>query len=122
MPWKLQFNGAYNYASSRPYYNIVNDGGGYKFADKGLVPDYHNFSFALNYLPTVGKENAKNFVVYVLSISNVFNTKQVYGYQYSYNGLRKEQIVPPSRMFVYIGAFFSCGIDRTEQATDDRLF
>lgn len=120
--WKLQFNGAYNYASSRPYYNIVPDGNGYKFADKGLVPDYHNFSFALNYLPTIGKKDARNFAVYVLSISNVFNTKQVYGYQYSYNGLRKEQIVPPSRMFVYIGAFFSFGIDRSQQTANDRLF
>ena len=120
--WKLQFNGAYNYASSRPYYNIVHEGKSYKFSDKGLVPDYHNFSFALNYLPTIGKKDSKNFTVYVLSISNVFNMKQVYGYKYSYNGLRKEEIVPPSRMFVYIGAFFSFGIDRTENAVNDRLF
>jgi hypothetical protein len=123
MPWKIQFNGAYNYASSRPYYFIVPDGNGkYKFADKGLVQDYHNFSFAVNYLPTVGKQDAKNFVVYVLSISNVFNIKQVYGYQYSFNGARKEQIVPPSRIFVFIGAFFSFGIDRSEHAINDRLF
>ena len=120
--WKIQFNGAYNYASSRPYYNIVPSGTGYKFADMGKVPAYNNFSFAFNYLPTVGNQNAKNFAVYVLSISNLFNVKQVYGYQYSYNGLRKEQIVPPSRMFVYIGAFFSFGIDRTENAVNDRLF
>jgi len=123
LPWKIQFNGAYNYASSRPYYFIVPDGNGkYKFADRGQVQDYHNFSFAVNYLPTVGKQDAKNFVVYVLSISNVFNIKQVYGYQYSYNGARKEQIVPPSRIFVYIGAFFSFGIDRSEHAINDRLF
>ena len=120
--WKLQFNGAYNFASSRPYYNIAPEGNGYKFTDKGLVPDYHNFSFALNYLPTIGKKDSKNFTVYVLSISNVFNLKQVYGYKFSYNGLRKEEIVPPSRMFVYIGAFFSFGIDRTENAVNDRLF
>lgn len=122
MPWKLQFNGAYNYASSRPYYNIVSNGsGGYKFSDIGLVPDYHNFSFALNYLPTIGKKDAKNFAVYVLSISNLFNIKQVYGYQFSYNGVRKEEIVPTSRMFVYIGAFFSFGIDRSQESID-RLF
>jgi hypothetical protein len=122
MPWKLQFNGAYNYASKRPYYNIVPDGsGGYKFTDKGLIPDYHNFSFALNYLPTIGKKDAKNFAVYVLSISNIFNIKQVFGYQFSYNGLRKEEIVPTSRMFVYLGAFFSFGIDRSQDSID-RLF
>jgi hypothetical protein len=47
--------------------------------------------------------------------------KQVYGYEYSYNASRKEQIVPPSRMFVYIGAF-SAGIDRTENLVNDRYF
>ena len=120
--WKMQFNGAYNYASSRPYYNIAADGNGYKFTDKGLVPDYQNFSFAVNYLPTIGKKDAKNFTVYVLSVSNVFNMKQVYGYKYSYNGVRKQEILPPSRMFVYIGAFFSFGIDRTGDAGNDRLF
>ena len=119
--WKMQFNGAYNYASSRPYYNIRFDGSKYYFADKGLVQDYHNVSIAFNYLPSIGKPNSKNFAVYVLSISNAFNIKQVYGYQYSYNGLRKEQIVPPSRVFVYIGAFFSFGIDRSQEAVD-RLF
>jgi hypothetical protein len=120
-PWKMQFNGAYNYASGRPYYNIRFDGSKYYFADMGKVQDYHNFSIAFNYLPSIGKENSKNFVVYVLSISNAFGIKQVYGYQYSYNGLRKEQIVPPSRVFVYIGAFFSFGIDRSQE-TIDRLF
>jgi hypothetical protein len=119
--WKMQFNGAYNYASSRPYYDIRFDGSRYYFADIGKVQDYHNISIAFNYLPTIGKPNAKNFAVYVLSISNAFGIKQVYGYQYSYNGLRKEQIVPPSRVFVYIGAFFSFGIDRSQEAVD-RLF
>ncbi len=82
--WKMQFNGAYNYASSRPYYDIRFDGNNnkYYFADKGLAQDYHNVSLAFNYLPSIGKQNSKNFVVYVLSISNAFNIKQVYGYQY----------------------------------------
>jgi vitamin B12 transporter len=120
--WKMQFNGAYNYASSRPYYNIQFDGSKYQFADMGKVQDYHNVSIAFNYLPNIGKQNAKSFVVYVFQISNTFNIKQVYGYQYSYNALRREQIVPPSRMFVFLGAFFSFGIDRTENAVNDRLF
>jgi hypothetical protein len=121
-PIKMQINGAYNYASSRPYYHIGFNGSGYQFTDRGMVQDYHNVSMAFNYLPTIGKPDAKSFVVYVLSISNIFNIKQVYGYQYSYDGMRKQQILPPSRMFVYIGAFFSFGIDRTEQAVNDRLF
>ena len=119
--WKMQFNGAYNYASSRPYYDIRFDGSKYYFADLGKTQDYHNVSIAFNYLPSLGKPDSKNFAVYVLSISNAFGIKQVYGYQYSYNGLRKEQIVPPSRVFVYLGAFFSFGIDRSQESID-RLF
>jgi hypothetical protein len=121
LPWKTGFNLAYNYASSRPYYNIVYDGGQYKFTDKGDVPDYHNVSFSLNYVPTIGKQDAKSFAVYVLSVSNILNFKQTYGYQYSYNGMRKQEIVPPSRVFIFIGAFFSFGIDRTEDAINNNL-
>lgn len=121
LPIKTGFNLAYNYASSRPYYNIVFDGSQYKFSDRGEVPDYHNVSFSVNYIPSVGKQNAKSFAVYVLSVSNILNLKQTYGYQYSSNGLRKEEIVPPSRMFVYIGAFFSFGIDRTQDAINNNL-
>lgn len=121
MPIKTQFNVAYNYASSRPYYNIGFDGSAYKFTDMGKVPDYHNVSFSLNYIPTIGKQNAKSFAVYVLSVNNILNLKQTFGYQYSSNGSRKEAIVPPSRMFIFIGAFFSFGIDRTEDAINNNL-
>lgn len=121
LPWKTGFNAAYNYASSRPYYNIVNTGNGNKFSDMGEVPDYHNVSFSLNWIPTIGKKDAKSFAVYVLSVNNIFNFKQTFGYQYSYNGFRREAILPPSRMFVFIGAFFSFGIDRTEDAINNNL-
>jgi hypothetical protein len=121
LPWKTGFNASYNYASSRPYYNITYDGSQYKFTDRGLIPDYHNVSFSLNYIPTIGKQDAKGFAVYVLAINNIFNIKQTYGYQYSYNGAKKEAIVPPSRMFVFIGAFFSFGIDRTQDAINNNL-
>jgi hypothetical protein len=43
--WKMQFNGAYNYASGRPYYNIRYDGSKYYFADMGETQDYHNFQY-----------------------------------------------------------------------------
>jgi hypothetical protein len=78
-------------------------------------------SFSLNFIPTIGKQNAKSWAVYVLSVSNILNLKQTYGYQFSYDGRRKEAIVPPSRMFVFIGAFFSFGIDRTQDAINNIL-
>jgi len=120
-PWKLNLNAAYNFASGRPYYNIRLDGSQYKFTDRGTVPSYHNVSFAINYLPFIGKENAKTFAVYVLQVSNIFNIKQTYGYQYSYNGLRKQEILPTSRMFVFIGAFISFGVDRSDEVMNNAL-
>jgi hypothetical protein len=119
--WKTQFNGAYNYASSRPYYFIGNSGSGTKFLDRGLVPDYHNVSFSLNYLPSIGKPNNKNFVVYVLSVSNVLGLDQTYGYKYAQNGNRKERITPPSKVFVFVGAFFSFGVDRSQDVINSNL-
>lgn len=120
---KSNLNFSYNYASGRPYYNIQYDQNTSKpfFADKGRIPDYHNLSFSVNYLPSIGKKNAKAFAVYVLSVSNVFNIKQVYGYNYSYNGQRKTELVPPSRMFIFIGAFISFGVDRTDDAINNNL-
>lgn len=118
---KMNFNASYNYSSGRPYYFIGKDGSGYKFTDRGTIPDYHNVSFAINYLPKIGKQNAKSFAVYVLQVSNIFNIKQTFGYQYSYNGIRKEAIVPPSRVFVYIGAFISFGVDRSDEVINNSL-
>lgn len=123
LPIKTGFNLSYTYSSGRPYYNIVWDANRdkYFFSDKGTIPDYHNVSFSVNYVPDAGKQNAKSFCVYVLSVNNIFNIKQTYGYQYSYTGSRKEEIVPPSRMFVFVGAFLSFGIDRTQDAINNNL-
>ena len=121
MPWKTGFNWSYNYASGRPYYYIYYDGSQYKFRDKGMIPDYHNVSFSINYIPAIGKQNAKTWVVYVLSWSNIFGIKQTYGYQYSFDGMKKQAITPTSRTFIYIGIFFSFGVDRTQDAINNNL-
>jgi len=118
---KMNLNAAYNFASGRPYYNIRLDGNDYKFTDRGTIPSFHNVSFAINYLPFIGKEKPKSFAVYVLQVTNIFNLKQTYGYQYSYNGYRKEAIVPTSRVFVFIGAFISFGVDRSDEVTNLRI-
>lgn len=118
---KTNVNWAYNFSSGRPYYNIQYNGSNYYFNDKGTIPDYHNFSFSLNYLPFIGKKNPKMYGVYVLSVSNIFDMKQTYGYQYSYNGSRKVSITPSSRMFVFIGAFLSFGVDRSDEVINNGL-
>jgi vitamin B12 transporter len=51
----------------------------------------------------------------------VFGFDQVYNYQYSYNGMRKEAIVPPSKIFVFVGAFISFGVDRSQDVINMNL-
>jgi vitamin B12 transporter len=118
---KLNLNIAYNFSSGRPYYNISFNGTNFIFTDRGTIPDYHNVSFAVNYLPFIGRKDAKTFAVYVLQVSNIFDFNQVYGYTYSFNGSKKQAITPTSRMFVYIGAFFSFGINRSEEVMNNGL-
>jgi vitamin B12 transporter len=120
---KTQFNASYNFASGRPYYNIRYDNNANKFSifDEGKTRNYNSLSLSVNYLPNVFKQGANKFTVFVFSVTNVLNTRQEFGYQYSYNGVRKQAIVPPSRTFVFLGAFFSFGVDRSQESIDNTL-
>ncbi|HEY0040505.1 MAG TPA: TonB-dependent receptor, partial [Flavisolibacter sp.] len=120
---KTQFNASYTYASGRPYYNIRYDNNASKFAifDQGRTIDYNSMSLSVNYLPNVFKKGAGKFSVLVFSVTNVLGQNQVFGYNYSYNGLRKEAIVPSTKTFVYIGAFISFGVDRSQEVINSNL-
>jgi hypothetical protein len=59
--------------------------------------------------------------VFVFSVTNVLGTNQVFGYNYSFSGLRREAIVPPVKTFVFIGAFISFGVDRTQDVINNNL-
>ncbi len=120
---KTGFNFTYTFATGRPYYNLMYDNGSSKFqiADQGETKNFHNVGFSMNYLPSLGKTNAKTFMVLVASITNVFNFKQVYGYNYSYDGMRKMEINPPANQFFFIGCFLSWGVDRSQDAINSNL-
>ncbi len=120
---KTQFNANYQYATGRPYYNIRYDYTNNKTAiyDQGRTIPYNSLSLSVNYLPNVFAKNAKQFTVLVFSITNVLGQNQVYGYNYSYNGVRKEAIVPATKTFVYIGAFISFGVDRSQDVINSNL-
>jgi hypothetical protein len=120
---KTQFNASYTYATGRPYYNINFDNavGAYKIFDEGRTKDYNNLSLSVNYLPAIGKANAKAFTVFVLSLTNVLGANNVYTYNYSANGQNKVAVTPPSKRFFYLGCFISLGIDRTQDAIDNHL-
>jgi vitamin B12 transporter len=120
---KTQFNASYTFATGRPYFNIRYDEtqNKYKIADQGRTIPYNNLSFSVNYLPNLGKAGAKQFTVIVFSVTNVLNSNQVFGYNYSYNGLIKQPINPPARQFFFLGCFLSFGVDRTEDVINSNL-
>ena len=119
--WKTGFNISYNYNSGRPYYNFVTENGNIVLKNQGFVKDYQAVNFSLNYLPNLGKKDARAFTVLVLSINNVLGTKNEFGYNFSSNGLKSKAIVPPTNTFVFIGAFISFGTDRTQEAINNNL-
>jgi vitamin B12 transporter len=121
--WKTQFNGSYTFATGRPYYYLRPDLAQNKFniADQGKTIPYHNLSFSVNYLPSIGKKNAKKFTVFIFSVTNVLGSDQVFGYNFSYTGARKEAIIPPSRRFYFLGCFMSFGVDRSEDVINNNL-
>jgi outer membrane receptor for ferrienterochelin and colicin len=120
---KTQFNGSYTFSTGRPYYDIRMDNvtGKFIIADHGKTIPYHSMSFSVNYLPSIGKQDAKKFTVFVFSVNNVFGSDQVFGYNYSYNGSRKEPILPTARRFFFFGCFISFGVDRSEDVINSNL-
>lgn len=123
LKWKTGFNLTYNFATGRPYYNIVynNNLSKYEILDEGKTIDYHNLGFSLNYLPNLGKKNAKTFIVLVASVTNVLNSNQIYSYRYSYNNLNKVAVTPTAKQFYFIGCFLSWGVDKTQDAINNNL-
>ncbi len=120
---KTQFNGSYTFATGRPYYNIRYNTptNSYKVFDQGKTINYNSLSFSVNYLPNIGKTGAAKYTVFVFSVTNVLGSKQVYGYNYSYNGMRKESVTPTANRFVFLGCFLSFGVDRTDDVINSNL-
>jgi hypothetical protein len=120
---KTQFNASYTFATGRPYYNIRYDGAAnrYRIYDQGKTINYNSLSFSLNYLPNINKQGAGKFSVFVFSVTNVLGSKQVFGYNYSYNGMNKEAVTPTAGRFIFFGCFLSFGVDRSEDIINSNL-
>ncbi|MEP6728758.1 MAG: TonB-dependent receptor [Bacteroidota bacterium] len=119
---KAGFNVTYSYATGRPYYNfMINGGNKYYIADQGKTKDYNSLNFSMEYVPSVGKTNAKAFVVWFASISNILGYNAVYGYNYSYNGMVKQPVTPTANRFYFVGCFISWGVDRSQDAINNNL-
>ena len=114
-----QLNANYQFATGRPYYDIRYSNAENKFLirDQGRTINYNSLSFSAAYLTSIGKA----FAVAVFSITNALGSKQIYGYNYSYNGLNKTEINPAASRFYFIGVFLSWGTDRRQDAINNNL-
>ena len=120
---KTGFNASYTFASGRPYYNIRYDNANnaYRIYDNGRTVSFNNLSLSLNYLPELGKAGSRKFSVLVISVNNVLNNNNIFGYNYSYNGSIKDPVTPPARQFFFIGYFLSFGVDRSNDVINNNL-
>jgi len=119
--WKTGVNLSYTYAKGRPYYDIITQNNKNMIRTEGRLKDYNALNLSFNYLPNLGKKDAKAFTIFVLSISNILGTKNVYGYNFSQDGSRSSLVVPPVNTFVFIGMFISFGVDKTQDAINNNL-
>jgi len=122
-PIKTQFNASYTFATGRPYYDLVYDytQNKYNLLEQGRTKDYNNLSFSVNFLPSIGKTNAKAFSVFIFSVTNILGFNNVYTYNFSVNGQNKVAVTPPSKRFIYLGYYVSLGIDRTQDDINNHL-
>jgi len=121
--WKAGFNVTYTYATGRPYYNFQLNSADSKYviADQGRTKNYNNVGFSAEYLPNLGNQKSKTFIVLFASVTNILGSNQVYGYNYSYNGLIRQPVTSPAKRFYFVGLFLSWGIDRSQDAINNNL-
>jgi vitamin B12 transporter len=119
----LSANMAYTLATGRPYYDIQNSASGSPFFyDQGTTPVYHVMNVSFAYLFSIfPKWKNKEFSGIGLGCNNVFGSREIFGYYYSYNGMNKMAITPPATRTFYIGLFMSFGIDRRNDFINENL-
>ncbi|SFN97489.1 Outer membrane receptor proteins, mostly Fe transport [Chitinophaga sp. YR627] len=102
----------YSFSTGRPYYNPNLPES--KFMSEKTMT-YNSVGLSASYLTSIRKA----FTIFVLSVSNAPNIKQVYGYRYSTDKLRRQEIVPNMPRFIYIGMFMNFGIDRRQDVINN---
>jgi len=87
----------FTYATGRPSYN--------QYFVERTTPDYKDFSLGYSYLTQLWN----NFTVIFVSLADVPNFKNVYGYRYSTDGKTAYPILPPAYRTFFIGMFVDIG-------------
>lgn len=117
-------NLAWYFATGRPYYDIRNNPAlGKPFIyDQGTTKTYHTLNLSMAYMTSLFKKwKNKDFTGIGFGVNNILGTKQVFGYNYSSNGMNKVPILLPATRMVYLGIFVNFGIDRRDDFLNDNL-
>ena len=96
--WQTNISATYTFASGRPYYNPANPD---FLGDR--TPDFQNLAVTFAYLHSFRKW----FTVFYLSIDNITNQHNVFGYRYSYDGSTRYPMVPALYRSVFLGVNMS---------------
>lgn len=97
--WHTSLNATYSYASGRPYYNPtygISEQTSKFMSDR--TPDYHNLALSAAWLHSFGKW----FTVFYVSLDNVTNQHNVFGYRYDAAN-HPTAITPPLYRSVFFG-------------------
>jgi vitamin B12 transporter len=119
----LSANLSYTLATGRPYYNIQQRADGHTtIYDQGTTNAYNGMNVSFAYLFSLfPKWKHKDFSGIGLGMNNILGTQQVFGYNYSANGINKLPIMLPAPRSYYLGIFMSFGIDRRDDFINDNL-
>lgn len=88
----------YSYASGKPYYNPSNP---VFLGDR--TPHYQNLALQVSHLRSFGKW----FAVFYVSVDNVLNRKNIFGYRYSVDGQNRYPIEPALFRTIFAGVNIS---------------
>ncbi len=88
----------YSYASGKPYYNPANPT---FLGDR--TPNYQNLALQVSHLRSFGKW----FAVFYVSVDNVLNHKNIFGYRYSADGQSRYPVQPALYRTIFAGVNIS---------------
>ncbi len=105
--WQTNFSATYSFASGRPYYNPAVPLNSQTFLND-RTPDFNNLALTVAYLHSFGKW----FTVFYLSIDNITNQHNIFGYRYNYDATgaaygSPNPIVPALYRSIFLGVNMS---------------
>ncbi|MBC9930921.1 TonB-dependent receptor plug domain-containing protein [Chitinophaga qingshengii] len=114
-------NLSYSLAAGRPYYDI-RFANGWQLFDQGTTKPYSVVNLHISHLMTLfPRWKHKDFSGFAVGVNNLLGTKQVFGYNYSYDGRNKMAVTLPAGRTFFAGFFMSLGIDRTDDFINNNL-